>query len=98
MSGRSKPYTSAGVQRLNCCVKGCDRKACASKQVDASDNTYEPFCIDHMLQINEFILRLICGGDARIVSEKLNRYEDQLTHESIRQRQKRLLHLVQKGK
>lgn len=56
-AGRRKPYTQRGIERLTCCIDGCNARARFSWQICADGNVNRPICPEHDVALNQLVMR-----------------------------------------
>lgn len=67
--GRKQEYTQAGIERLYCCVAGCDRKAFAQWRSCADQQLNRPFCPEHDVELNARMLKWTGDPDWKIKTQ-----------------------------
>ena len=59
VAGRRRPYTAAGIARLQCIR--CPNKAHASWQICSDNRLHRPLCKECDLELNEMVMRWAFG-------------------------------------
>jgi hypothetical protein len=57
MTKRRQPYTSIGIRRVRCAIKGCTRKGYAAWQICADGRTFRAICGEHDIELNTMVIR-----------------------------------------
>jgi len=69
MTKRVKPYTEAGIKRLDCFRKDCTNKATQQWQI-CSDGPWRPICTDCDIELNKMVLKFMGFSNYEILIEE----------------------------